>query len=117
MGRSGGGGCVVCSVGGGFVWRPLGRSGKCCPLVVECSEWVRLTVRQVERWLVLAEWRRRARGGAARGKEEERKAGRWGLYPLRRLVTPFESVRLLPLGGYSQVGEGGKRREVGVGKY
>ena len=62
------------------------------------------------------EERRSARGKRSEGEEEERKAGRWGLHPLRRLVTPFESVRLLPPGGYSQVGEGGKRKEVGVGK-
>ena len=53
-------------------------------------------------------------GGAARGKEEERKAGRWGLYPLRRLVTPFESVRLLPPGGYSQVGVGERERKLAL---
>ena len=53
-------------------------------------------------------------GGGEEGRG--RKERGWGLLPLRRLVTPFESVRLLPPGGYSQVGEGGKRKEVGVGK-
>ena len=60
------------------------------------------------------EERKSARG--ERSEREEKERERWGLHPLRRLVTPFESVRLLPPGGYSQVGEGGKRKEVGVGK-
>ena len=61
----------------------------------------------------LAEKRKSARGerserGRRRGRE------RWGLHPLRRLVTPFESVRLLPPGGYSQSWVGEKKEKLAL---